>query len=62
MIVLITGSAKGLGREMAFALADLGHTPIIHFRNSKAEAEEVVREILKKGIKTKAYGADLLIE
>lgn len=61
-VALVTGSAKGLGREIALALTDLGYVPIIHYNKSRDEAEKVVSEIGKKGIKTKAYSADLVNE
>ncbi len=59
---LVTGSAKGLGREICLALADWGYIPIIHFNKSSDEAEKVVKGLTKNGIKTKAYSADLLNE
>lgn len=61
-IALITGSAKGLGREIALALADFGYIPVIHYHKSREEAERVVFSIGKKGVKTKAYSADLIDE
>lgn len=62
MVAIVTGSAKGLGREIALALADWGYMPIVHFNKSRDEAELVVSEVEKKGFKTKAYQANLLDE
>src|SRR3989344_5684134 len=59
---LVTGSAKGLGREIALALGGWGFIPVIHYHKSRKDAEKVVSEIKNKGIKSKAYGADLLKE
>jgi len=42
---LITGSAKGLGRAIALALARQGHPIIIHYLHSQHEAEETASEI-----------------
>jgi 3-oxoacyl-[acyl-carrier protein] reductase len=47
--ILITGSAKRLGAALAMALARDGHRLAIHFRTSRAEAEETLRTILDAG-------------
>lgn len=45
--ILITGSTDGLGRKLAFALADLGANIIVHGRDSK-KVDEVVKDLQQK--------------
>ncbi len=45
---LITGSAKRLGLEMAYTLAEQGFDIAIHYNNSKAEAQKIADEIKQK--------------
>ena len=45
MRVLVTGSARGLGRHLALALGLDRHEVIVHYRSSRTEAESVVRRI-----------------
>jgi len=47
--ILITGSAKRLGAALAKGLAKDGHRIAIHFRSSRAEAEETRQAILAVG-------------
>ncbi len=44
-IALVTGGSRGLGRDMAVALAKKGSGVIITYNNSKDKAAEVVAEI-----------------
>ena len=46
--VLITGSAKRIGREIAFKLAAKGFDIAIHYNKSKAEALKLADEIKRK--------------
>lgn len=45
---LVTGSAKRIGREMAFLLALKGYDIAIHYNNSKKEAQLLADEIRQK--------------
>ena len=56
---LITGSARRTGRDIALALAKKGAEVIIHYRNSRLEAEQTVREIIAFGGKAYCLQADL---
>src|SRR5580704_16820944 len=42
---LVTGSSRGIGRATALAMARDGARVIVHYGNSKAEADKVVEEI-----------------
>ncbi len=44
-IALVTGSAKGIGKAIALALAKEGATVIVQYNLSEKEAEETLREI-----------------
>lgn len=58
-VVVVTGSAKRLGRAVALRLAEEGADIIIHYRSSKAEAQSAVAEIEKLGRRAAAIAADL---
>jgi len=56
---LVTGSAKGLGRQIANSLAAAGATVGIHYRSSEDEANFVVKNIKEHGGMAFACQADL---
>lgn len=58
-VALVTGSAKRLGRAIALHLAQQGADVVVHFHESKAEAEEVVSEITQLGRRAICLPADL---
>jgi pteridine reductase len=58
-VVLVTGSAKRLGKAVALRLAQEGADLVIHHRASPGEANEVVTEIEKMGRRAAALSADL---
>lgn len=57
--VLITGAAKRLGAAMALGLGREGWKVIIHYRNSRQAAEEVVQQLRGQGASAWALQADL---
>lgn len=59
-VVLVTGSAKRVGRAIALAFAKRGAVLAIHYRRSRAEAEELVRQINGEGGRAEAFRADLV--
>lgn len=58
-VALVTGAAKRLGRAVALRLAEEGAEVVIHYRSSKPEAGQAVKEIEKLGRRAVAIGADL---
>jgi NAD(P)-dependent dehydrogenase (short-subunit alcohol dehydrogenase family) len=56
---LVTGAARGVGREIALSLAAEGANVAVNYRNSGQEADALVSEIAAKGVKAKAYKADI---
>ncbi|GEP45956.1 SDR family NAD(P)-dependent oxidoreductase [Brevifollis gellanilyticus] len=50
-IALVTGSSRGLGRNIALTLAKSGADIIVTYRSGKAEGDEVVKEIQALGRK-----------
>jgi NAD(P)-dependent dehydrogenase (short-subunit alcohol dehydrogenase family) len=48
-VALVTGAAKRIGRSIALRLAAEGARVVVNYRNSKAEADAVVREIEASG-------------
>ena len=58
-VALVTGAARGVGREIALGLASEGANVAINFRNSGKEADSLVAQIVAKGVEAKAYKADV---
>jgi 3-oxoacyl-[acyl-carrier protein] reductase len=58
-VALVTGSAKGIGRAIALCLAETDYAVAVHYRSSRAEAEEVVKLIRGKGGAAEGFQADL---
>lgn len=57
--VLVTGSSRGLGKEIALGFADEGANVVINYKESKEEAESLASEIQSKGTKSFAVRADV---
>ena len=58
-VALVTGSAKRLGRAIALHLATEGADVIVHYHQSRDEAEEVVAEIKKLDRRAMSLRANL---
>ena len=49
--ILVTGAAKGVGRAICQELAKKGHSLVIHYNTSTAQAEELQKSCLAAGAK-----------
>jgi 3-oxoacyl-[acyl-carrier protein] reductase len=58
-VALVTGSGRGIGREIALRLAKDGATIVVHYASSKAGADETVAAVEAMGGKAVAYQADI---
>lgn len=56
---LVTGSASGIGRGIALALARDGYDVAVHYRRSAAEAESTRAEIAALGVRAIILQADV---
>jgi 3-oxoacyl-[acyl-carrier protein] reductase len=45
MVCLITGSSRGLGRAIALNFGKKGHRVVVHYKERRAEAEDVASQI-----------------
>ena len=46
-VAVITGAAKGLGRDIALFLAGEGYTIVVHYKESRKEALSTLKKIIK---------------
>jgi 3-oxoacyl-[acyl-carrier protein] reductase len=56
---LVTGASRGLGRAAALALAKAGAQVLVHYGSGAKEAEAVVAETRKGGVRADSVGVDL---
>lgn len=61
-IALVTGSSRGIGREIALKLAGVTAGVAVHYHKDKKAAESVVADIQDKKKKSAAFQADLTVE
>lgn len=61
-IALVTGSSRGIGKEIALKLADEAAAVAVHYKSNKEAAEEVTGKISGKGKLSRAFSADLTVE
>lgn len=57
-IALVTGGSRGLGKNMAIAIAKKGIDVVLTYNSNKAEADKVVAEIEALGQKAAAFQLD----
>ncbi|MEA5129828.1 MAG: SDR family oxidoreductase [Proteiniphilum sp.] len=57
-IALVTGGSRGLGKNMALAIAKKGINVVLTYHSNKDEAEKVVSEIQSLGQKAVAFQLD----
>ncbi len=58
-VALVTGASRGLGKGIAFALAEKGADVVINYRSNDAEAEKVKEEIETMGRRAITVRADV---
>jgi len=58
-VAVVTGASKGIGAGIAKALAAEGASVVVNYSSSKAGADKVVGEIVKKGGQASAVRADV---
>src|ERR1700694_5558273 len=58
-LALVTGAARGIGREIAKALASEGAGVAINYQSSEAEATSLADELSKAGHKTLLFKGDV---
>jgi len=56
---LITGASKRIGRSIAINLANQGYNIVVHFNNSKTDAQKLVNEIKNIGVEAFSTSLDL---
>jgi 3-oxoacyl-[acyl-carrier protein] reductase len=61
-VALVTGSSRGIGREIAIRLADDVDGIAVHYKENEKAAEEVAGEIGKKSKAVATFRADLTSE
>jgi NAD(P)-dependent dehydrogenase (short-subunit alcohol dehydrogenase family) len=61
-VVLVTGAARRIGREITLDLAGHGFDVAVHYRSNAAEAQATVAELVSRGAAAHAFAADLSIE
>lgn len=57
-LIFITGGSRGIGRAIAFAGARLGYDIAFTYRSGKAEADELLRQLMALGGDAMAVRAD----
>jgi 3-oxoacyl-[acyl-carrier protein] reductase len=58
-VALITGSSRGIGREIAFSFGSAGADVALNFLNREAEARQVQAEIIAMGRRCSVIQADV---
>ncbi len=61
-IALVTGSSRGIGRDIALKLADVTSGVAVHYKNNRDAAKKVVKKIREKGNLAVSFRADLTKE
>lgn len=58
---LVTGSARGIGRAVLLGLAAKGHDVVVHYRNSRDEADEVASQAQALGARAFVLQANVTV-
>src|SRR3954451_23889277 len=58
-VALVTGSATGIGRAVAWRFAELGFAVTVNYSRSKDEAEETADGVRRRGSEALVFPADI---
>src|SRR5271169_1808201 len=58
-VALVTGGSRGIGRQIALALAKNGADVALNYRNSEAEAQRTMSEVQEYGVRCLIVRADV---
>jgi len=58
-VALVTGSSRGIGRNIALAFAERSWNVAVHYGRSRGEAEETARRARDLGAEAAVFGADV---
>jgi 3-oxoacyl-[acyl-carrier protein] reductase len=58
-VALVTGGARGIGREISLILAQAGASVIINYNKSREQAEGLLQEIGQHGVEAEVFQADI---
>jgi 3-oxoacyl-[acyl-carrier protein] reductase len=58
-VAVITGGAKGLGKQIAISLAETGCNIVVSYLRSESEARELVQQVEKLGVEALAIQVDV---
>ena len=61
-VVLVTGAARRVGREIALELASAGYDIALHYRSSREDAEATAALLRERGAAVELFAADLSVE